>query len=411
MKRSLIGIFLMLGIYVLAYCSSAYAAPDAPQIDARSAVLIDAASGRILLDQNAHQSWPMASTTKIMTALLLLETFEPDDILWIPFEARGIEGSKLYLEPGERYSAHDLLHALMIESGNDAAIAIAVNVAGSIDAFVRQMNEKAQELGLKNTRFANPHGLDAAGHYASAFDLALLASHAMEDPRFREAVSVTETEIADPIRNSVRTLRSHNLFLVRYPYATGIKTGYTSNAGFSLVGSAQRNGVELIGTILGGNSAEAVAAAMADLMDWGFETFAPRVLVDSDDVLAFTVPADGESSGTSIVQGQVSRSVTALLPRDVEITPEELQLELDGDQVKVIYAGELIDNVPFRPLPLEASGLTAPDKDSVGRLVGEFPNSTVLGLGGLLFGFLVLVSRRRRRRRKRWSYVRGWPER
>src|SRR5690606_5508886 len=114
----------------------------------------------------------------------------------------------------------------------------------------------------------------------------------------------------------------------------------TSNAGFSLVGSAQRNGVELIGTILGGNSAEAVAAAMADLMDWGFETFAPRVLVDSDDVLAFTVPADGESSGTSIVQGQVSRSVTALLPRDVEITPEELQLELDGDQVKVIYAGE-----------------------------------------------------------------------
>ncbi len=241
----------------------------APGVSARSAILVDAASGRVLYEKNADERSLIASTTKIMTGLLVSEAGRLDEVFVIPPEAVGIEGSSLYLREGEQLTREQLLYGMMLRSGNDAAVALALATAGSVDAFVAEMNERAAELGLADTRFANPNGLDDEGNYSTARDLASLARAAMENETFRRVVATKEYRFGD------RVVVNHNKLLWRCEGAVGVKTGYTRAAGRLLVSAAERDGRRLIAVTINDPSDWTDHAA---LLDYGFSAFASRVL-------------------------------------------------------------------------------------------------------------------------------------
>lgn len=221
-------------ILALAFISSAVSC------SAKSAILIEAASGEIVYEKNAYEKLPMASTTKIMTALVAIEQCDLSQTVTIPSDAVGIEGSSLYLKEGEKLTMLQLLYGLMLQSANDAAVAIAIECAGSVDDFAVLMNQKASELGLKNTHFSNPNGLDEEDHYTTAYDLAQLTAYALKNETFAKIVSTYKYDIGD------RIVVNHNKLLQTYEGACGVKTGFTKRSGRCLVSAAERNGVKLI---------------------------------------------------------------------------------------------------------------------------------------------------------------------
>lgn len=221
------------------------AAQQLPDVAARAVVLADVDSGQVLLEYNAQQPLPMASTTKIMTALLALEHGNLDQVVTVPAEALAVGESSMFLQAGEQLTLRDLLYGLLMVSGNDAALTIAVHIAGSEAAFVQMMNERAVALGMTNTHFANPHGLDAPDHYASAADMYRLARAALAYPQFATVVSTPQHTVPG------HSLVNKNELLALYDGADGIKTGTTDLAGECLVGSVSRSGHRVIAVILG----------------------------------------------------------------------------------------------------------------------------------------------------------------
>ena len=209
-------------------------------VSARKAIVLDGATGRVLFEKDAHSRSLIASTTKIMTALVVCERCNVLDRMRIPEEAVGIEGSSMYLQAGEILTIQDLLYGMMLRSGNDAAAALAIYCGGTIEGFAQLMNDKARELGLDGTHFANPHGLDAPNHYSTAKDLAVLAAYAMENPIFAMTVGAKSVTIGS------RTLTNHNKLLWRLDGANGVKTGYTRASGRILVSGVNRQGRQLI---------------------------------------------------------------------------------------------------------------------------------------------------------------------
>lgn len=254
-------IFLTLAL--LCICSSAL------EVSAKHAVLIEAQSGDIIFSKNANLCAPMASTTKIMTAVVAIENSSLDEMVTITADSVGIEGSSIYLKEGERLSMKELLSALLLESANDAATAIAIHISGSVDEFATLMNAKAHELGLENTNFTNPHGLDNESHYTTAYELAKIAKYAMSIPVFKEIVSSKAEQISD-IDGGKRLLVNHNKLLKRYDGACGIKTGFTKRCGRCLVSSAERDGVTLIAVTL---NAPNDWNDHASMLDYGFSQY------------------------------------------------------------------------------------------------------------------------------------------
>ena len=218
--------------------------------EAAAAAIIDERTGRVLYAVNAQQSLPMASTTKVMTALVAIENCGLDTPITAGENAYGVPGTSIYLEKGETLTLHDLLYGLMLASGNDAAVAIAEHIGGSVEGFCAMMNTKAASLGCTHTHYVTPHGLPAEEHYTSALDLCLIAREAMRYPFFRQVVSTQRAEI--PWQNHAydRVLTNKNKLLSTYPGAIGIKTGYTKAAGRCLAFAAQRNGFTAIGAVL-----------------------------------------------------------------------------------------------------------------------------------------------------------------
>ncbi len=217
-----------------------------PSVSAQSAVLIEEESGSVLFEKNADARLPMASTTKIMTALVALEHAAPETVITVPREAVGTEGSSIYLFEGEQLTLEQLLWALLLASANDAAEAIAYGVAGGIEPFAALMNEKAASLGLTDTHFENPHGLDAPDHYTTARELAIITRAALANELIRKMVSTRKTTIPHNGTEGMRLLVNHNKLLRLYEGAIGVKTGFTKRSGRCLVSAAERNGVTLI---------------------------------------------------------------------------------------------------------------------------------------------------------------------
>ena len=251
-----------------------------PSLSAKSAVLIDASSRSVLCEKNARERMGMASTTKIMTALVAAEQGELDKEVSVSPLAVGVEGSSIYLYAGERLTLRDLLCAMLLESANDAAAAIAIEIAGSVEGFCNMMNEKAAELGLCDTHFTNPHGLYDDAHYTTAYDLAVITAAALENGTVREIVATKKMTLT-PIEGNTRVLYNHNKMLSRYEGAIGVKTGFTKKTGRCLVSAAERDGLRLIAVTL---NASDDWNDHTRLLDVGFEGFCRVQLVKKGDV-------------------------------------------------------------------------------------------------------------------------------
>ena len=263
----------------------ASAADDAPEVSAHAAIMMHADTLEVLYEKNADEHMLIASTTKLMTALVALEECRPDDMVDITPEMCGIEGSSMYLHAGEKYSVEELLCGLLLVSGNDAATALALHTAGSIEEFARLMNEKAQELGMMGTHYENPHGLDAPEHYSTARDLALLMADCMDEPVIAEIGASSQRTVGEKL------LMNHNRLINEYPGCTGGKTGYTMAAGRCLVTCAEREETRFICVTLSDPDDWADHAA---LYDWAFGNYVYAPVIDPE--MEIRLPVAGEES-------------------------------------------------------------------------------------------------------------------
>lgn len=292
--------YLIVGLILTALIMHSAAASEEMKVDAKGAVLIDAASGRILFAQNENKMLPEASCTKIMTALLALENSTLDEKVTAGKNAHGVSGTSIYLSEGETLTMEQMLYGLMLRSGNDAAVAIAEHISGSVADFAALANRRAEELNA-DAHFVNPHGLDADGHKASALGLARIMRKAMENEDFR-TITGTQKKIIPWVGNEYsRVLENKNRLLSDYEGATGGKTGYTSKAGRCLVFSAKREGFELIGVVLNCytwfDSAE-------EMLDYGFERYRMEIALAKGQEAAQATILDGEDASVQALAAE-----------------------------------------------------------------------------------------------------------
>jgi len=277
-----------------------------PEISARAAIVIDGVTGQVLWGRNIHQRLPQASTTKMMTGIVALERGQLSDTVVVSKRSSDIAGSSIYLEPGEKLTFEHLLYGVLLNSGNDASNAVAEYVGGSTDRFVGLMNDKAKAIGLQNTHFTNPHGLPAADHYSSAYDLAMIARYALANPDFAKISTTKAIEVPGNGRIERRVLENHNKLLRYFPGAFGGKTGYTSVAGRCFVGSAKRDGRYVIEALIDAPQMWEDAEA---LLNHGIDKF------DSQ-----TVAKAGTTVAKVSVMGGRNSQIAAILPQDVSVT-------------------------------------------------------------------------------------------
>ncbi len=315
----------------------------APTTSAQCALLMDASTGRVLYDHNGSKQSLIASTTKIMTGLLIAESCDLDAEVAIPDEALSTEGSSMYLKQGEVLTVEALLYGLMLHSGNDAAIALSMYHSGSVEAFVQKMNKKAEELSLQNTHFENPHGLDAEMHYSTAHDLAKLAAYALENPVFYQVVSTKSITIDG------RTLTNHNRLLRQYDGAIGVKTGYTRAAGRILVSAAEREGRRLICvTIHDSNDWKDHTA----LLDYGFEHYQEKSIADPGQVIGRVSVLCGSEPAQAVLRDgiQVPVSDQEQIEVKIHLPPVVFAPVLAGETAGTVEV--LIDGIHFCEYPL-----------------------------------------------------------
>ena len=327
-------------------------AAEAPQNGAKAYVLMEATTGRILAEKNAQEALPMASTTKIMTAILAIEKGDPEEIVTVPQECQGIEGTSVYLRGGETLTLRELVCGLMLASGNDAAETIAHHIGGSLTGFAEMMNEKAKEIGAKNTNFITPHGLPCEGHYTTAEDLARIASYAMQNETFRKIVSTASMDLPADEDSPARYLRNKNRLLWQYEGGNGIKTGYTDAAGKCLVGGAEREGMQLVSVVLNDRS---MFPDSMELLDYGFAEYSMQRISEKNTAL-----------GSINIQNSMQKSVNFYAEEDIclplradegnmiekrIIVPDVLEAPFSArtevGSLEVYFGGERIREIPL----------------------------------------------------------------
>lgn len=325
---------------------------SAGDITGTAAIVMDYKSGRVLFDKNAKQKLYPASTTKIMTLLLALEYGHLNETVTIPKDASKVpkDSSLVPVTPGEKMPFVDLLYGLMMHSGNDAAVAVAIIVAGSTDNFVAMMNQKARELGCEDTHFANPHGYHDETHYTTAYDLALITREAMKNPTFREIVSAKSyTMSATEKRETLKLATTNSMFVKTspyyYEYEVGVKTGYHSKAAHCFVGAAKKNGVSLISVTLK-TTKNGKWTDSKRLMEYGYaqyKTYAFGDIYEASPLYATIKNADSEDPGSGLVEltvvpgGSISNYSITCLPDELEPASKELM-----SRVSVQYSSNLV---------------------------------------------------------------------
>ncbi|MCI0635746.1 MAG: D-alanyl-D-alanine carboxypeptidase [Actinobacteria bacterium] len=356
-----------------------------PSIEAASAILADLATGRVLFASNPDERRPIASVTKIMTALVVLERADPDDVVTVSEEAAGLRVagiSGLGLQAGERIRVRELLYALLLQSANDAAEALAEHVSGSVDAFVDLMNARSVALGLTRTRFDSPNGLDDVG-YSTARDLVRLTRAAYDVPGFAELVATRSHTVRSPMAGP-RIVQNRNALLWLYPGAIGVKTGFTTPAGFCLVAAAERDGERLLVVVLG-EPGEPFSDA-ATLLNYGFAAFERRTLLEHGASLGtvevagrdVAVSAGGSVSALVAIGAGVER--TFVLHERVAYPPP-LGEVIGG--VRLSAAGRRLGEVPL--VVAEVPPPPPPDAGSWwGRALGAVAEAADAVLEGLL---------------------------
>jgi D-alanyl-D-alanine carboxypeptidase (penicillin-binding protein 5/6) len=383
----------LLGAALLAGAPAAAAEP--PRLEARAWALIDARSGDVLASHAGSQRLPIASTTKLMTAYVARRELPLDRLVRAAPYAAIYGESLLELRPGERISVRDLLYGLILSSGNDAAYVLALAAAGSEAAFVRQMNLRAAALGLPDTHYANPIGLDQTGNYSSALDLTALARRLLRDPVFA-AIAASRSAVLRSLRPP-RRIETINDLLLAEPWASGVKTGHTFDAGYVLVGSGRRNGAELISAVLGTASEAARDGETARLLEYGFSRYRKRVPVRAGQSLA--EPSIRYAGGELPLRAM--RTVAVGLRRGQRLAvriraPEQVEGPLRRG-ARLGRALVFVDGLRTAAVPLRA-GRAVPEATRLERL-RSFLADNALWLVLALSAILVAAVIRRRQRR------------
>lgn len=266
-----------------------FRAEDSLNLDSTSVILMDEASGKVLYEKNPDEKLPMASMTKIMSMLIIMENIENGSLHYtdkviISKNASGMGGSQVFLQEGEEYKVEDLLKCIAVSSANDAVVAMAEKISGSVDAFVELMNQKARELGLLNTHFANPHGLDNENHYSTARDMAKLAQELLKYEDILRFTSIYEDYLTKPDGSQVWLVNTNRLVRF-YDGVDGLKTGYTTDAGYCLTATAKKNDLRLISVVMKSSSADARSKDTATLLTYGFNSFKTNIIYSKDQEL------------------------------------------------------------------------------------------------------------------------------
>ena len=382
----------LLAAVVMAAAAAASAAPAPPRVPtAEAAIVVDARDGTVMFAKRPDAERAIASTTKLMTALLALEEAEPDEVFAAPaYNAMPAE-SRINLRAGERMTVHDLLEALLLESANDAAVDLAENISGSREAFVDEMNDRADELGLEHTSYANPIGLDEPGNYSSARDLATLARTLLRKQRFARIVDMPSATLESGIRP--RVVQNRNDLVAAYPWVDGVKTGYTLNAGNVLVGAAARGPrARVVSVVLGEPTEAARDADTLTLLRWGLARFSRVRIVDSGRALARADIEYRDENARLVPRRDVFLTTRQgqQLRRRVN-APDELEGPLAaGERVGSVTV--VVDGRPVRRVAL----VTAADVPGAGTLrvvVSELgvPLTVLIVLGILVAAILAIL--------------------
>jgi D-alanyl-D-alanine carboxypeptidase (penicillin-binding protein 5/6) len=342
----------------------AAAGPAPPRVpDADAAIVVDGRDGTVMFAKRPDQERAIASTTKLMTALLALEEAEPDEVFTAPAYSATPAESRINLREGERMTVQDLLEALLLESANDAAVDLAENIAGSREAFVDQMNARAEELDLEHTRYANPIGLDEPGNYSSARDLATLARTLLRNRRFARIVDMPSATLESG--SHTRVVQNRNDLVGAYPWVDGVKTGYTLNAGNVLVGAAARGPRARVVSVVLGEPTEATRDAdTLTLLRWGLARFSRVRMVDKDRALARADIEYYDEHARLVPRRDVFLTIRdgQQLRRRVN-APDELEGPLDAG-TRVGSVTVVVDGRPVRRVAL----VTAADVPGAGTL-------------------------------------------
>jgi D-alanyl-D-alanine carboxypeptidase (penicillin-binding protein 5/6) len=285
-------------------------------VDAKSAILIDAGSGTVLFEQNSHDRLPPASVTKVMTMLLIMEAIERgqmslEDVVTISERAASMGGSQMYMEPGEQQKLETLMIGIAVCSANDACVAAAEHHSGSVEIFVENMNKRAKELGMTDTNFVNTNGLPVPNHYTSAYDIALMSKELMKHEKIQDWFSIWMTNITVGLPGKKQTelgLTNTNRMIKTYPGATGIKTGFTQEAGYCLSASAKKGDLSLIAVIMGSKTSKLRFAEASKLLDYGFANYDSVKLAEK-----------GEPMGTVVIEKGAPNLVNAVSPDYVSV--------------------------------------------------------------------------------------------
>lgn len=316
------------------------AAETPPEINGTAAVVIEQTSGKVLYNKSMNEKRYPASTTKVMTALLALENLKLDEKITLPQDFVNVGEASLGLLPGAKQTVEELLMALMLRSANDAGQAIAIGVSGSEEAFVELMNQRAAELGLTGTHFMNPHGLHNDEHYTTAYDLAMIARVAMDNEDFRRIVKTSQFTVKRLNGGEDFEVYNRNSLLDQYQFADGIKNGYTRQAGNCLVGSATRDGMQLIVVVMNSND---VYTDSQKLLEWGFANYSQTLLVDAAAVKGSVKVLNGGRSALDVLTEKPIYSIMS--EGDSRELTESLNLPVSV--TAPVHRGEIIGSVTY----------------------------------------------------------------
>lgn len=302
--------------------------------DGKSAILIEASTGKILYEKNSHDRYAPASMTKIMSMILIMEEIEKGKLKWDEMlvaseHASSMGGSQIFLQPNEKMIVKDLFKAVAIGSANDATVVFAERIAGTEDKFVKKMNDKAKELGLKDTNFKNAVGLDEANHYSSAYDMAYMAKELVKHEKIFSFTTIYEDYLRQNTNNKFWLVNTNKL-IKTYTGADGLKTGYTKEAGYCLTATAKKDRMRLIGTIMGASDSKTRNSQMATLLDYGYNSYEMQVEVKKDEVVSKKIISKAKNKTIEIVP---IKDASVLVERGEE--KEALNYEIKLNKIKL----------------------------------------------------------------------------
>ena len=296
-------IFILISLFSFIFIKNVRAVEM--EISAKSAILVDFNTGKVLYSKNENEPLAMASMTKVMSMLLVMEKIDDgslkyDDIVEISTESSSMGGSQIFLNPGDKYKVIDLLKGVAMASANDAVVALAEKTYGSKEHFIEAMNKKAESLGLKNTHFINVHGLDEEGHYSSAYDMSVMARELLKHEKILDFTRVYEEYLTKPDGSQIWLVNTNKLVRF-YDGVDGLKTGFTKNAGYCLTATGKKNNLRLISVVMGEESIEKRSSDTVKLLDYGFNTFKVNLIKNKSEILGKVNVQKGKKENVDVV--------------------------------------------------------------------------------------------------------------